>query len=284
MLATTLLSVGLLAADPQPDSEPRSWQRDVLPVGHLYPGYVADPRRPRFGLATMWVSDSEIAGVGDRRVDVRLGGRYGLLRLHRNGEAERGFQIDFEAGFAGQFDSDNSTDNIGWDGFYGIDIAWAPRKKLALRFGLFHDSSHIGDELIESTGQTRIDYTREEYFVGVSAKLTPLWRTYVETGYGYDLRNSLLQDRWRAQSGLEFETPARIWGDRFGWFAAADFVAFEEDDWDVGVTVQGGVVHRQPDSDRTFRAGVEWYDGRSRIGEFFRDEERFVSAGLWFEL
>ena len=39
-------------------------QRDGLPEGHLYPGYVADPRQPRFALASMGVSDATIAGVG----------------------------------------------------------------------------------------------------------------------------------------------------------------------------------------------------------------------------
>ena len=105
--ATILLLAGLLAA-----SAVRA-ELQMFPPSNLYPGYVADPRQPEFGVAALSVPDPGIPDSGDRRVNLKLGGRFGLLRVDR-------WQVDIEAGFNGQFDIDHSLDNIGWDGIYGF--------------------------------------------------------------------------------------------------------------------------------------------------------------------
>lgn len=262
----------------------RKWCMQLSPAGDLYPRYIADPRRPGFTIARAYVQDSEIEDAGNSRFILRLGGRYGFIRFYREGDPDHGFQIDVEGGFLGHFDSDNSTDNIGWDGLYGIQVAWSPGNRLAYRFGIFHDSSHVGDEYAERTGRQRINYTRQEYRAGVSWTFAPRWRVYGETAWAGDLRNKELMEPWRVQYGLEYQSPHGLWGGRAGWYAAADVSAFEEDDGNPNLTLQGGLMYRLNELGRTYRVGLEFYDGRSHIGEFFQDEEQYVAFGFWLDL
>ncbi len=70
--------------------------------------------------------------------------------------------------------------------------------------------------------------------------------------------------------------------DTVGWYAAADGSVYEERDWDLNISVQAGLaMHR---NERTWRFGVEHYDGRSLLGEFFQDDERYTALGLWLSL
>ena len=73
-----------------------------------------------------------------------------------------------------------------------------------------------------------------------------------------------------------------LWNNRVGWYAAADGSAYEERDWDINVSVQAGFAMRT--NERTWRFGIEHYDGRSLIGEFFQDDERYTALGLWLNL
>jgi hypothetical protein len=103
---------------------------------------------------------------------------------------------------------------------------------------------------------------------------------YLEYGYGYDLRNEDLMEEGRVQLGLELETEPR-WNRHLAPFVALDVSGYEEDDWEDNLTVQLGVVHHGRGSD--WRVGLEYYDGRSAIGEFFQDRERHLAWGLWLD-
>ncbi len=254
-----------------------------VPETHLYPLHLADPRRPVFGLQRMHFSRSEIDQAGNDRFGLKLGGRLGLVRRHPEDRIDRGWQLSMEGGFTGQFDIDNSTDNIGWDGVYGLTLSWRSSQALAFKLGALHNtSSHIGDEYIERTGRKRINYTREEMIGGVNWSITDRWQTYVESGWAYDLRNDELQEPWRAQAGLEYAATNSLWRQRLGWYAAVDTNATEERDWDVDTTVQAGFMYQA--RERVWRLGIEYYNGRSLIGEFFQDDERYIALGFWLDI
>ena len=67
-------------------------------------------------------------------------------------------------------------------------------------------------------------------------------------------------------------------------YAAADVSFFEEDNWDENITIQSGLYLPVGDLARTYRVGLEYYDGRSQIAEFFRSHETYVAFGFWFDL
>jgi hypothetical protein len=259
------------------------WRGVISPGSHLYPVYIANPIRPTMAINRVMVSDSEIAEAGDTRYTLRLGGRLNFLRVHPVGEPGRGFQVDVEAAFLGQFDADHSLDNIGWDGIWGLLLTWANGAGLAAKLATQHDSSHVGDEYAERTGRERINYTRAEVAFGLSLAFFSHWRVYGEAAYAYDMRNVQLQAPWRVEGGLEFEDAHRFWKGRLGYYAAIDVTAYEESDWERDITVQAGLVLPVTGLVRTYRLGVEYRDGRSIIGEFFQDEETHWALGLWVD-
>jgi hypothetical protein len=272
------------AASPWTFPYESGWSLTLSPATELYPRSIADPHRPGFAVAYGHFTRSEITGAGNNRLDIRIGGSYGLLRLHPVGEPDRGFQLDAGANFLGQFDLDNSLDNIGWDGLYGLFLTWADGGDWALKFGAHHDSSHVGDEYAERTGRRRIGYTREEAVLGVSRTLSRHWRLYGEAGRAYHRSNKEIMEPWRAQAGLEYEPPRRFWGGRMGWYAAADCSFYQENDWRGNISLQLGLVIPQDDIGRRYRFGVQYYRGRSVIGEFFQNDEASLSAGFWWDL
>jgi hypothetical protein len=44
------------------------------------------------------------------------------------------------------------------------------------------------------------------------------------------------------------------------------------------------LVYPIPKLGRAYRAGLEYVDGRTFMGEFFTSRERYVGIGLWFDL
>lgn len=264
----------------------RAWAADsdgltLFPVTELYPPYIADPHRAGFGFQFMSVSDVAIPDAGDSRYAIRVGGRLGLLR--RGAVAQPGsWQLSVDAGFSGQFDTDHSADNIGWDGIYGLTLAWAIRPDLRVKVGTMHWSSHVGDEYAERTGRRRINYTRGEYLAGASWQFADRWRAYADYGHAYDIRNDELQQPGRAQTGLEYESPRRLWSGRAGWYAALDVSATEERDWKLDRALQAGFAVQA--GERRWRFGIEHYRGRPPMGEFFQFTETYTALGLWMEL
>lgn len=261
-----------------------SWRFEFGPGGQLYPVYIANPIRPQMGIALAHFSDSDIPNAEDERVIIRLGANAGLLRFSPTDKPDSGFQLNVEAGFIGAFDIENSLDNIGWDGLYGILLSWSNGRGFAAQTGIKHVSSHVGDEYVQRTGRKRISYTRGEYVLGLSLACQKYWRIYGEGGYAYEERNEQLQEPWRLEAGLEFQDPHRFWGNRFGWYAAGDFNWHQESDWSTDFTVQAGLIVVREKLFRTFRFGLEYRNGRSVLGEFFFRNETYISLGLWCDL
>lgn len=170
--------------DVHADTQAAGWRTEFAPADVFYPAYVADPRRPVFALTMIDVAESDVPAAGDSRYGIRMGAQFGILDFIPPGDPDGGFQLAGHVGFLGQFDRDSSEDNIGWDGLYGFDLAWRARPDLVLRVGMAHDSSHLGDEYIENTGFTRLEYTRQEYLAGMRFQPWTSLSTYVEYGYG----------------------------------------------------------------------------------------------------
>ena len=268
----------------QEPAEPESGSRPGLvllpePAAPLYAPYIADPRRANFSFQSMRVSASDIADSGERRYGVKFGGLFTIAQARPRDRDDRGWQLGLEGGFIAQFDRTRGEDLIGWDGIYGLLATWRPNPALAWKVGVHHVSAHLGDEYAERTGRRRINYTRGELVAGVRASRGGRWHTYAEAGWAYDLRNEALQRPWRAQLGLEYVAP---WRASSTWYAAVDIQASEERDWRIDRTFQAGLAwHRGA---RTWRFGIEHYRGRSPLGEFFQDDERYTSIAVWLDL
>ncbi len=254
----------------------------LFPAKHIYPQYIADPHAATFSVQSMSFSRTDIPHTSDQRTDLKMGGRIGLLQIHGSNGDENGWQLTLETGFHGQFDVQHSTDNIGWDGVYALHLAYRPDARMAYRVGVYHLSSHLGDEYIERNKVNRTVYTRQEFRAGLVRNIGQYWQTYGELGWGFDLRNDDLQEAWRGQAGLQRENLHGSWVPGMGWYSAVDVSAYQERDWDLNTTVQIGLVY--PAGARRFRAGFEFYEGRAQIGDLFLSDEKYVSFGVRFEI
>lgn len=253
----------------------------LFPAGDLYPHYVADPHRRAFAVKLMQYDRTDIPAVGSDRINVKFGGRFGVLRSVSPQVPERAWQLNLEVGFDAQFDNENAQDNIGWDGHYGLLLTAIPARDLAVKLGMMHVSSHVGDEYMQRTGRQRIEYTRGEAVAAVSRGIG-LWQAYAEAGWGYELRNPDLQKPWRIQMGAQFESKTGFWDNRLRWYGGLDLSAMEERDWRIDTAIQAGLTLRA--GGRPWRLGLELHDGRPSIGEFFQATERRISLGLWLDV
>lgn len=251
----------------------------LFPEQQIYPVNVADPRRIQFAAKVLYFDHTTIEQTSERRFDLKLGGRLGLLHFPRGKDDRLGWLLSLDAGFHGQFDVKSSQDNIGWDGIYALMLSYRPDPRVAFKIGAYHISSHIGDEYIERTGRTRINYTREELQAGMNLSLGDNLQWYVEVGRAYDQRNKQVQKPWRVQSGVQYR-PGK--SHQSQWYAGLDIGASEERDWQQDVTFQVGWLI--PTQTRTWRVGLEAYEGKAQLGEFFQDDERYLGLGLWLDI
>jgi hypothetical protein len=292
------LSVGLLlgaspataaaqtAAPGQPADEQKApaWRvgstRTVrlFPASDVYPVYVADPHRPTTAVVESFYVRTRVPQTRSPRTFLAGGGHLGMLRIESSAPGGRFWQVSIDAGLDGLFDSQFNNDAIGWDGNYGLTVTTATlTSPLAYKVAVLHQSAHLGDEYQERTGATRINYTREEVAFGIAWRFRPRWRAYGETGVAYIMRSDV-QERWRWQSGVEYEAPPTVFGGRMAWYGAVDFSALEERDWRLDTALQGGLVSRS--GNHAYRLFVQWYDGRVTLGQFSMLSEAALSLGL----
>ncbi len=251
------------------------YRLQALPATNFYPRYLADPRQPTMKAFALSVLETDTAQTSSPLLEFTLGGRIKLFRLHPTGDPERGLQLSIEGGFISRFDPGADLDQIGWDGYYAFNLAYRPFDGLAVKLAEQHDSAHIADEYIAKTGRKRITYTREELALGVMVRAVPPLSVYSELGYAVRLGNPELR-RFRAQAGLELDLG-------FPYFAA-DATFWEELDWWPTITAQLGLKVELPALSRRYGVAAQYENGRSLLGEFYRDRNRTLGIGAWIDL
>ncbi len=248
----------------------------TFPGSSFYPRYLADPRQPMMKGLLLHVLKSETPAQSSMLMEFTMGGRAKLLRWHPAHDPELGAQLSIHSAFLGRFDPHNHYDAIGWDGYFGAMLAVRPVHGLGLKLAHQHDSAHVADEYIQRTGRRRITYTRDELALGVMYDALAPLRAYVEAGYALHLGTADGLRRWRTQAGLELD-----WG---LLYAAADACFWQEQRWRPTFTAQFGVKSQQAATGRRYGIALQFENGRSILGEFFRDQNRTVGSGFWFDL
>jgi hypothetical protein len=276
------------SAQPADDQQrPPTWTLDggtaltLFPPADLYPPYTADPHQPTTAIAELFYTAVRIAHTSSPRTGLTAGGRFGILRIDPPAADGRAWQASITGALHALFDSQRRNDAIGWEGTYGFALTTASAAPLALKVALQHMSSHLGDEYVERTGRTRINYDRGEVAFGGSVRLSRGWRTYVEAGVGY-VNRAEGQEPWRGQAGVEYESRAMLWGGRFAWYGATNVAAMQERAWRVDTAVQGGLLTRA--HGRIYRIAAGFTEGRPTVGEFFQHSERWFTVGFYIDL
>ncbi len=249
---------------------------EVLPDGLLYRSYIAGPHEPRFAMASLYDPT-----IGEWRWDATLGGRVGLLRDNDTDflNMDR-WQVDLEGAVLTRINPEMQLDVESAD--YRFGLLWTGQQdNVAWKFGYFHVSSHLGDEfLLSNPGFLRLNFVRDSLILGQSVQATPELRYYGEVAWAFSAKGGARP--WQFQFGAEhaMQQANPLHG---APFAAVNCQMRQEVEFSPGFTAMTGWQWKGPRSGRTWRVGLQYYDGPSNQYSFFRRSDRQIGMGVWFD-
>ena len=260
-----------------------------LPRGDVFCPLLADPKGQRSFVSYL----HETSDQGDINLgSVGISDAFALLRIGGPMPGD-GFQISLAGSVFAQFDLDSSSyDLVNADYIIGLPMTFR-RQAFSMRFRLYHQSSHLGDEFLLRENNPK--FVRENISFEAVEMILSLdggpFRLY--GGGEYLLRRDPKDlERYVAHGGVELRPARRLV--RFGTVAGVRFVAggdvkaSEEQDWKPAVSVRTGFEFDRPrDTDppgRRWGLLFEAYTGPSPYGQFFRNQVRYFGAGIHFTL
>ncbi|MBI4636002.1 MAG: DUF1207 domain-containing protein [Candidatus Rokubacteria bacterium] len=257
----------------------REYETGVMPKGELFTPLIADPRWPHFSAAHhYYLNDPDFTNVAA----VSFGEAFPVYR----DRAGRGWwELGIQAGVFAVFDVDaDSGDLINSDYFVAGAVAYRSGDFSGLG-RVFHQSSHLGDEfLLRATRPERVNVSYE----GIDAKLSyELFDTALRmyAGGGYLVRRDPTDlDPWSTQVGLEFRSP---WPSAdVGWrpIAAADLQNREENGWATDISLRAGLQFDGLLVTRNLQLLLEYFNGHSPNGQFYRRKIDYIGLGVHFHL
>jgi hypothetical protein len=253
-------------------NEPWRWQ--MLPPGLIWHSYLAGPKEPRFGGVLFHESG------GDNFLDGTLGARIGLLRYGNSADFRpQGWQIDVEGAAIIRQNLSENSDVDAYDFRIGVPLTYG-WGRYQMKIAWYHVSSHLGDEFASKHPDfQRINFSRNAIVWGHSFYVTDDLRLYGEVDYGYWTDGG--SEPWLFQTGFEYSPVIR--GARGAPFLAVNGLLQEENDFGGPLTFETGWQWRPQHGGQLLRLGFHYQTGPSIYGQFFRDSEEQIGAGLWYD-
>ncbi len=251
------------------------WGPQLLPDGLIYRSYMAGPREPKFQLNHLYEASSE-----QTFWDVILGGRRGIWRYGTYDELRpQGWQLDIEGAAFVRLNLDEDRDVDASDFRFGVPLTYG-WGQWQYKFGYYHVSSHLGDELmVRHPSRDRINYVRDAIIFGASYNPNLNWRLYGETAYAFFTAGGARP--WEFQFGVEYSKFGPT-GPRGTPFFATNGHLREENDFGGDYTLQLGWLWRG-DSGSQFRTGFNFQTGHSNQYQFFRESEEQYGFAIWYD-
>jgi hypothetical protein len=249
---------------------------EVLPKGLLFAPLVADPRWPHF--SAVYQRFHEDARLGNAAT-TSLGETISLLRgpLATNGRA---WEVGIQAAVFSFFDLDApSTDLVNSDYIVGFPFAYGAGDFSAMaRF--FHQSSHLGDEFLIENRVERVNLSYEAVDLRLSYEVRDWLRVY--GGAGYIVRGDPEDLKpWSTQMGVELRSPWTFLSGALRPLAAVDVQYRQQNDWHADLSARVGVqFEKLPIYDRKIQLLLEYFNGYSPNGQFYRDKIEYVGLGI----
>ena len=252
-----------------------------LPQTRLFEPLRSDPKEPRFFASFLStrsdVRDTTVAAVG-------FGEDFGVIR--RGSGADKGWQLGISAAVFAQFDlKTSSSDLMNADYIVGIPLTWR-NHEWSGRFRVYHQSSHLGDEYILNAHPDRVNLSYESMEAVFAYDLAEV-RLYGGGEYLFhreptDLAQGL------AHVGFDWrdEQPAFRIANLAGahWVAGVDIKRWLQSDWAVQFSAKAGLEfapnNAQRNSSRRWSVLMEYFDGPSPYGQFYRDDLRYIGIAV----
>ena len=275
LLTLLLMALPAIAAA-QTDAKPAS-RYEWFPVGGGFRSPVADPAEPRVYMSrlTMKRDAGEFSAA-------RAGIGYDFGVLRRQGERpDDGWQLSVFGSVDSLFNLDLPGDALmNTDYRFGMPLSWRTRS-VSLRARLYHQSSHLGDELIiGGNAPRRVDLSFEAADL-LAAWEHRGWRLYGGASQVLRTRTDTY-DGGGVHAGFDYVGPAVIFGQRP--VAGLDVKWLEAADWHSGVSAKAGVrFGGHTPRQRALMVLLEAYEGFAPFGQFFVEDLRYYGATLQFE-
>jgi hypothetical protein len=263
---------------PLPEGGPQAdlgfWDLQFMPEGLIYRSYLAGAREPRFGGVVAYERD--LGWIWD----VALGGRVGLVRYgDRQLLHPQGWQLDFEGAAFPRLDLEHEQEVVSVDFRAGIPLTYG-FGRFQTKFAYYHLSSHLGDELmVRRQSLARLNYVRDVLVWGVSYFCTDDLRLYGEVGWAFYTDGGAKP--WEFQFGIDY-SPAVPSARRGAPFFAVNGHLREEVDFGGNLVAQVGWQWRS-DTGHLYRAGMQYYAGKSDQFQFFDDYEEKLGLAIWYD-
>jgi hypothetical protein len=253
---------------------------EILPKGLLFAPLIADPRWPHFSAVYQrFLEDARLSNAAT----VSLGETFSLLR-GPIGERGGAWEVGIQAGVFSLFDLDApSTDLVNADYLVGFPFAYRLRNFSAMG-RVYHQSSHLGDEFLIENRVERVNLSYEAIDLRLSYEITEWLRTY--GGAGYIVRGDPDDLKpWSTQLGVELRSPWTFVKGTLRPLAAVDLQYREQNDWHADLSVRAGVqFEKLPIFDRRIQVLLEYFNGYSPNGQFYRDKIEYIGIGVHFYL
>jgi len=248
---------------------------EFLPKGSLFAPLIADPRWPHFSITYQgFLDDPQLGNV----IAISLGETFSLLRVNTLGSGA--WEFGLQVGVFSIFDLDGpSSDLINADYIVGIPVTYRLGNFSALA-RVFHQSSHLGDEFLLRNRVDRINLSYETVDLKLSYEVTKSLRIYGGGGYSFHREPRELAP-WSAQSGVEVRSPWTLLDGRLRPLAALDLQHREENDWQTDLSLRVGIqFEKLPFFGRKLQLMLEYFNGHSPNGQFYRDKIEYLGVGI----
>lgn len=254
----------------------------LLPSGHLFKPLLADPRWAHFSAAYRNFQNDNFDGksIGS----VSFGETIPIYR--RNfGQSAAQWEAGIQAGVFSDFNlSASSSDLVNSD--FIASVYSSIRAKQFSAFGrIYHQSSHLGDEFLlrkASSAFERVNLSYEGMDLRLSYEFPYGVRLYGGGGGVFHKQPSALKV-WMTQYGVEFRSPWRIGSAPVRPILAADFKNFQENNWSTDISARAGVEFENLQVlGRKLQLLLEYYDGHSPSGQFFKNKVEYIGVGVHY--
>jgi hypothetical protein len=184
-----------------------------------------------------------------------------------------------EGGLFAQFNLDTpSYDLINADYIIGIPGTYRNGDN-SLRCRIYHQSSHLGDEFLQSVNPPERVNLSYEAIDFIYSREWCGWRVY---GGGEYLMHKEPDDLkpMSAHWGLEHRgSKPLVWNGRP--IGGVDMKSFEEHNWAIDTSVKAGLEFGHPNpGQRRVRLMAEWYKGFDPRGQFYNNKVEYYGMGV----
>ena len=250
-------------------------EAEAFPIGDLFRPLLADPKQPQFFVS---INHFKSSNVRYTLASVGFGETFGLYRFFGSREGD-GLQLSVEGALFAQFNLDApSYDLINADYTIGFPLTYRHGDN-SLRFRVYHQSSHLGDELLLSANHPdRVNLSYEAIELIYSRE----WRGWRVYGGGEYLVHKEPADLkpMSAHWGLEYRgSKPLVWNGRP--IVGLDLKSLEEHNWSIDTSVKAGLEFGHPNpGQRRLRLMAEWYKGFDPHGQFYNNKVEYYGMGV----